>query len=937
MKMRRKVTVPRLYRFLVALAIEPIDRPFALTDLEDEFEVILRRDGMRAARRWYRRQAFRSLAPGVRHRLSRWLRHKPLQSKMRQTSIAIGTTLVPDLPRGGNAMSHVLSDVRFGLRSLTKTPLATLVTVVSLSLGIGATTTVFTVTNALLFRQQGGQTPSEDLVTVYTSEADGDIYGQNSFPDFQNAFDDVTAFRAATAIRLGAVNMGEATPPRRLLAEIVTGDYFRVLGIPLRLGRGFLPEETIVGSAERIVVISHRLWQEQFSESPEALGQTLRLNGHDFTVVGIAPEGMVSRLLALKVDVWVPIGMPGGTFRATPEALENRGDRDFQVVARLKEAATIEQAQAQLSVLGGRLSSAHPDEWTDDRGNARVFTVLSDAESRIPPNLKLAIGALSGFLFAIAGTILLIACTNVAGIFLARAEQRQREMAVRASLGAGRLRLIAMLITESLLPALAGGTAGILLAIAASRAMGTFSLPMGIPIEFDFSVDHRVLAFVFAVSVASCLFFGLVPALRASRPNLVPSLKSVCGSGGRKAGRFGLRNILIVGQVALSLVLLVSAALSIRTVQGATNMDLGFDVERIALMSKRLPREAATPEARVQSAKDLAGQLSAHPEVEEAHLTRVAEGTLFSNLANASVSVGAYEPSESELTTVSYNTVTPGYLKMLGIHLLGGRTFTDADVLGASAVAVVNESFMRRFWPGASGLGRRFTAASRRGGQDLTGEPEKTFEVIGVVADGRYVDIEDTAVPYFWTSLYQDSPEDVLIHVKGRTSAESMLEVLRTEVRLDDDELPMILPSTFEGMTSVAAAMYRILGKILGAGGLFGLILVSVGIYGIVSYSVTQRAREMAIRQAIGAQRAHVVRSVARDGIKLSVVGSLVGLAIAVPLVRVGESTTFGVSPLDPVAFTFGVCLLLAAAVAASLVPARRITKLDPMKLLRED
>jgi len=834
-------------------------------------------------------------------------------------------------------VSSLLNDFRYGARSLLKTPLALLVVVISLGVGIGATSIVFTMTNALMFRHQGGAAPSEDLVTLYTSQPTGDAYGQNSFPDFQDVHREVTAFSKAAAIRLGAVNAGETRPPRRLLAEIVTSDYFDVLGIPLRMGRGFLPEETTVGSAERVVVISHRLWQRQFGGSADVIGETMRLNGRQFTVVGVAPEGMVSRILALKVDVWVPIGMPGGTFRATPEALANRGDRDFQVVARLRDGDTIEQARVQLAVLAGRLSAAHPEEWLDDGGNARVFTLLSDAESRLPPNLKLALGTLSGFLFAISGMILLIACTNVAGIFLARAIRRSREMAVRASLGASRRRLVSMLLAESLLPALAGGAAGILLTLLATRAIGTMRLPVGIPIEFDFSVDHAVLGFALVASVGACLLFGLAPALTASRPNLVSSLKAVSGSVGRIHARFGLRNILIVGQVALSLVLLVGAALCIRTVQGAMTLDMGFNPRRIALMSKRLPEEATAPADRVRAAKEIVSRLSALPGVEEAHVSRGAEATLFSSLANAVVTVDGYESSDMESQTISYNSVTPGYLEMLDMRLLGGRTFTEGAGVGAPAVAVVNETFARRYWLDGTALGRRFAVSSRRGGQDLTGESDVTLEVIGVVADGRYADIEDTAVPYFWTALYQDSPRDVLIHVKGRSSAESMVELLRTEVSLAEDELPMVLPSTFEGMTSVAAAMYRIIGKILGAGGLFGLVLVSVGIYGVVSFAVTQRAREMAIRQAIGARPGDVVRFVALDGVKLSVVGSAVGLAIAAPLVRVGESATFGVSPLDPVAFTVSSLVLLAAAITASLVPARRITKLDPMRLLRQD
>jgi len=927
--------MPRLWKFLMSIVAEPENREFVLADLEDSFEEVRRLHGHGEAMRWCRRQALKSLGPCIFGRVSRSLR-RASQGDSHHSSDGGARRLEARSVWWCNSVFVLLNDFRYGARNLAKTPLAAFVVVVSLGVGIGATSIVFTMTNALLFRHVAGTAPSEDVVTLYTSEADSDAFGQNSFPDFQDARE-LTAFSNAAAIRLGAVNMGEARSPRRLLAEIVTSGYFEVLGVPLRLGRAFLPEETVVGSADRVVVISHRLWQRQFAGSADAIGATLRLNGHQFTVVGVAPEGTVSRILALKVDVWVPIGMPGGTFRATPEALVNRGDRDFQVVARLREGATIEQAQAQLAVLAGRLSAAHPEEWLDDRGNARTFTLLSDAESRLPPNLKVALGTLSGFLFGISGMILLIACTNVAGIFLARAIRRHRELAVRASLGASRIRIVSMLLAESLLPALAGGVLGILLTVAATKAIGTLSLPIAIPIEFDFSVDRAVVGFALAASVGACLLFGLAPALTASRPNLLSSLQATSGSTGRNPGRFGLRNILIVGQVAVSLVLLVGAALSIRTVQGVMNIDMGFNSERIAVMSKRLPGEAVTNAVRVRAAREIIGRLSAHPGVETVHLSRAAEATVFSNLANADVSVDGRPSMDVGERAVSYNTVTPGYLEMLEIRLLAGRTFTPEDAAGAPPVAVVNETFARRYWPDRSALGRHFTAANRRGGQDLTGESDVTLEVIGIVADGRYADIEEPAIPYYWTSLYQDSPREVLIHAKGRSNAEDMVQLLRTEVRLAEDELPMVLPSTLKGMTSVAAAMYAIIGRILGAGGLFGLVLLSVGIYGVVAFSVTQRAREMAIRQAIGARQREVIKSIALDGVRLSVVGTIVGLAIAAPLVRIGESTTFGVSPLDPLAFGASVLVLLGVALAASLIPARRITRSTPMVVLRQE
>jgi predicted permease len=834
-------------------------------------------------------------------------------------------------------MRHILSDLRYAVRTLVKTPLAMMVTVVSLALGIGAATFVFSTTSTILFQSPGGVTTAENLVTVYTSEVDGDLYGGNSFPDYRSIVEEVPALEEAAAVRFGTVNLSEAAPPRPLFAEIVTGNYFDVLGITLPLGRAFLPDESQIGGARRVVVISHRFWQDHFGGNRNMLGRTVRLDGHAFTVIGVAPQGMVSRLLSLHVDVWVPLGIPGGTFRATPKALTNRGDRDFQVIARLDKDATLAQAEAQLTILARRLRDAYPDVWQDNRGEARTVTILNDAEGGMPPTWKAAFGVLSALLFGIAGMILLIACSNVAGIFLARANHRRREMAIRISLGAGRRRLVMMLLTESLLPALSGGALGIAIAVGATRSLNSVRLPLGVPLEFDFALDLRVLAFATLLAVAASLLFGLAPALEASRPDLIPSLKNVSGTAGKRPGRFGMRNFLVVAQVASSVALLVVAGIAIRTLQATTAMDLGFSPDRVAVMSKRLANEGAPPAVMVLAAKDLMAHLASLPDVEAANISRVAEGTILSNLANAEIRVDGLRTMDREMRTVGYNTVTPGYLTALQIAVLRGRTFAKSDVAGRPPVAVVNQALVDRFWPGSSGLGNRFTITNRRMGNDLTDEADQTLEVVGVVANGRFADIEDANVPYFWTSFFQTPYHEALIQLKGRTSAESVLQLLRTEVRLEDDEHSMVTPTTYDEMVAVVTSIYRLVGQVLGSCGLFGLILVFVGIYGVVSLAVTSRTREVAIRQAVGARQTQVIGTVAREGITLSVVGAAVGTLIAAALSRVGDSAVFGVSPLDPVAFAVPLVVLLSAAIAASLIPARRLTKLDLMQTLREE
>ncbi len=918
-----RVKPPRLSRALLSLLLHSRDRRFALADLDEDFERDISRYGAPAARRRYTIQVVRSILPGIRLRL----KHHSHGTRPRRR---------PTPSTRGYSMRHLLTDFRYAFRTLAKAPLAMVVTVVSLGLGIGATTFVFTVTNAFLFRAPGGVATAEDMVTIYTSGSDGELYGGTSFPDYQTILEEVPALERVAAIRYGAVNLGDETPPRRLFAEIVTGNYFGVLGVSLPLGRGFLPEETAIGTAERVAVISHRLWQEELAGDADVIGRTLRMDGHSFTVVGVAPEGMVSRLLGLKVDVWVPLGIPGGTFRATPQALQNRGDRDFQIMARPRPGTSVAQVEAQLSVMAQRLYAAYPEEWQNEMGESRVMTVL-DSDTLVPPTMRAALGVFAGILFALAGMILLIACSNIAGIFLARANQRRREMAVRISLGAGRRRLLAMLLTESLVPALAGGLLGIVIAVGATRTLATVRLPIGIPLEFDFTMDPRVLGFATLVSVLSALVFGLAPALEASRPDLVPSLKNVSGTAGKRPGRFGMRNLLVVAQVASSVVLLVGSGIAIRTLQGATAIDLGFSSDRIAIMSKTLAADEAPPTDVVRAAKDLVAHLGALPDVEAAHISRSAEGTILSDLSNAEIRVGGFTSPNSGEPTVNYNSVTPGYLETLQVPVLRGRSLTNGDRWGATLVAVVNQGFVSRYWPGSGGLGQRFTITNQRSGDDLVQRAEQTFEVVGVVANGRYADIDDDATPFFWSAFYQDPERQALIHLKGRTSAESMLHVLRTEVRLEAGEYTLLVPTTYDEMISLQTAFYGVVGKVLGAAGVFGLVLVVVGIYGVVSFAATARMREVAIRQAVGAKRTQVVQTVARDGIGLSLVGVAVGVGIAALLSGLGESAVYGVSPLDPIAFAVPVGVLLAAAVAASLIPARRITRLDLMQVLREE
>ncbi len=878
--------------------------------------------------------------------LRAWVAHRTRWRGARRARRSARLPASGGLGRGlrgvGSLVENVWQDFRVGLRSLRKSPGVVIITVLSLGFGIGAVTTVFSIANGLLFHPPVGLTDPERIVTVYTSRDDGDPYGRTSFPDYLSVLEGIDALEEVAAFGVRGFVLGGESAPEAILAEEVTGNYFTVTGKPPVLGRGFLPEETEIGRVDRVVIISHDLWLRRFGGVPGVLGRNIHLNQEAYTVVGVAPEGIVSRVVPVKPDVWVPMGIPGTRSNRRIEALEQRGSRHFLVLARMREGAALGQVQAQLSVLSERMRGEYPEVWTDDRSQARVLTAVREKESRINPRARPLFAGITVFFFGASGLILLIACSNVTTLFLARAGRRRQEMAVRASIGASRRRLVGLLLAEGLIPGLAGGAVGVLAAWFALRWIDSLSLPLNIPLSLDISVDGRVLSFAVLVSVGASLLLGLVPALDALRPNLVSSLKGeargtrtvVKGFGIRRPG---LRNPIVVVQCASSLVLVVGAALFLRTLRGATTMDLGLDPERVAVMTKTLPPSEYSPDAGLQYFRDLRTRLSALPGVVDAQLSRCLELTLYQVECQAGIEVQAPDPTATESPRYLRNSVTPGYLEMLRIPLLRGRTLRESDGPDAPPVAVVNETFAQRFWPGEDPVGRRFTVTlSDASGEDGSSEA-RSLTVVGMTRDGKYEDFDEGPTPYFWTSLYQDYAPTVAVSLKGSVSGQAMVPLLRQNVDLDPSEVPLMSPATLESQVSVQFAHLRIASNVLGWGGMFGLALAAIGIYGVVSVAVTERTREMAIRLAMGAERLQVVRHVARGGVTLALVGLVVGLAVVLPLAHLLRSVLYGVGAVDPLALGGGVALLLLSALVASVVPARRATRIDPMKILREE
>ena len=830
-------------------------------------------------------------------------------------------------------MTHLWQDLRVALRSLRSAPLMMTVTVVSLALGIGAVTTVFTIANALLLNTPSGWTDPESLVGLYTSRDDGKLYGRVSFPDYRDLQAAESPLQDAAAYSRGAVNLGTGTASKVLLVEAVTGNYFDVLGIRAALGRTFIAEEASRGSDQRAVVISHDLWQSHFAGDPDMVGREIRLAGQPYDVIGVTPEG-IGQSPFMKLDAWVPVEASVDSGVLGIGDLDERGDRRFSVMGRLREGRTLEEVQAHLGVVGRNLHQTYSVAWQDDRGEPRVFSALSEKDARMDPDRRAVLAVLGVFLFGATGLILLIACSNVASLFLARAHRRRRATAVRLALGANQWRLVTSNLAESLLPALISAVLGFGLAAVAIRAIGSIPSPVAIPLHFDFQMDYRVLGFAILLALITSVLFGLAPALAGSKTDLVPALKSDSTSSGRRPGRFGLRNLLVVGQVAASMVLLASAGLFLRSLSEATVMNFGIDPSRVSVMTKTLPEASAEPGADASYLQELTSRLAALPEVEAAHASRAIELTVVSAPA-VPVGVPGHESASGEVPRVHYNSVTPGYLDMLSVPLLRGRTLRSSDGPDATPVAVINANMAERFWPGASAIGERFTAGERSEVGDES--VATTFEVVGVTADTKVADIDDPPMPYFWTSLYQDPSPKVALLVKGRTSTEDMIQLMYREVEVAENEVTLVPPTALSQMIDLQFLPLRAASVVLGSGGVFGLLLAVLGIYGIISFAVAQRTREVAIRMALGARRSQVLKSIMRDGLVLTAVGLAVGMVIVVPLARLVRSLLFGMSPLDPLAIGGGAGILMLAALLACFVPARQATNINPIGPLREE
>jgi len=810
-------------------------------------------------------------------------------------------------------MNTLWQDIRYGFRMLWKSPGFTLITVLALALGIGANTAIFSVVNTVLLRPL--PYPNADRI-VFMGEWSQQVPEMSvAYPNFLDwreqaqTMEQLGAFRGANYILTG---VGE---PERLDGRQVSAGFFNVLGVTPATGRNFSPDEDKPG-ATPVAMISHGFWQRRLGGDASVINRQLLLNGESFTVIGVLPQTFEWQS---PVDVWVPIGL-----RADQANMTERGNHPgIYVLGLLKPNVTVEQARTEIKSIAARLAEQYPES---NGGNSAVVDSLqSRAVEDIRPALLILLAAV--------GLVLLIACANVANLLLARAASRSKEIAIRTALGAGRSRIIRQLLTESLLLSVMGGALGLLFAMWGIDALLAV-IPDNVPrlLVMGIGLDARVLAFTLGISMLTGLLFGLAPALQASKSNLNESLKDGGRSGSAGASRQRVRNLLVVSEVALSLLLLVSAGLLIKSFMRLQETELGFDPENVLTLRVPLPEARYKENALVENFWDeLLRRVRALPGVESAGLTR---GLPMNGGIESNVMVEGQETTNPKDATVAVNLYAePGYFRTMNIKLLRGRFLSDRDTKDAPLAVMVDEMFVARFFPNADPLGKRLR---------IGGDRAPLRNIVGVFKHIKHYGPDEEGRVEIYTPYKQVSQESfaaanrsLWLAVKTTGDPTSLAPLIRNEVLQIDKDQPISNVETMENIVAATVAPQKFATWLLGIFAGSAMLLAAIGIYGVMAYSVTQRTHEIGIRMALGAAQGDVLRMVVVQGMKLALLGVGIGIIGAVALTRLMSSLLYGVSATDPLTYG-GVSLLLAGvAFLACLIPARRATRVDPMIALR--
>jgi putative ABC transport system permease protein len=819
-------------------------------------------------------------------------------------------------------MNTLLQDLRYGWKMLCKTPALTAVVAITLALGIGANALIFSFVNGFLLRPMPVPHPERIAVLAANQKGDSPFLYSFSYPEFVDFRKQADSFVDLAGYILAQPGLSANGRVDQVLASYVTGNYFSVLGVKPALGRLILGGEENQPGEQPVVVLGYSYWQKRFGGDAGVIGKQVRVNGNQATIIGVVPKQFLGAISVIEMELYMPWSNAASMEQASSNPATDRNARMVRVLGRLKPGVSFSQAQASVNVIASRLAKQYPS--TDGSITVRVYRERLARPAPIANNLVVVIAS---FFLILGALLLLLACVNVANVLLARATVRQREMGLRAALGAGRGRLIRQMLTETILLGILGGVLGVILGEWASPRDAFGLASTSLPLRIDYSFDWHVFAYSFAAALFTGVFVGLWPAFRASRADL----NSILQEGGRSdsagAGRSRLRSALVVAQVAGSLMLLIVAGLFVRSVRRAETMYLGFDPNHVLSLNMD-PHQIGYDEARTtEFYRQLEARARALPGVQA--VSFAFDAPMTGSVKTGTVTFeGQRAPSGQQAPSFFFNSVDPTYFETMRVPLLRGRAFTESDNQMAPPVGIVNQIMADKFWPHQDPLGKSFSLKTSTG-------PSKTLQIVGVVTTGKYLFVAEDPTPFFYVPLAQNYSSARALQVRSSVPPETLVAPVQAEVHKLAPDLPVTEAKTMKQAIGDDLLEYRLGAGVAAAMGAIGLILAVIGIYGIVSFSTAQRTREIGIRMALGGSAGDVIRLILQQGVRMVIIGLGVGMLAALAITRAMTGLLVGVSPSDPLTYATVALLLAAVALLACWIPARRATRVDPGVALR--
>ena len=818
-------------------------------------------------------------------------------------------------------MQALPQDLKYGLRMLLRRPLLTIGISLSLALGIGANSAVFSLVDAVLFRPLNAGDTSR-LVSLYTSDYSGPQYGASSYADYVDFRDRTNVFESLATFTEISTGLKSDQQSDVAYGLLVSENYFDLLGVKAARGRTFQPDDQ--QASQPVVVVSHRLWQQRFGGDSALVGKTVFLNNNSFTISGVTPESFTGTDLGRSPELFVPMHNYA-QLGFEPGFANSRATRQFSIIGRLKPDASEAQAQTSLNMLADQLAGAYPETWKDRNRQTRRISVVAEHYARVPPEVRSVMLGFAGLFTVLVGLVLLIACSNISNMLLARATARQKEMAVRTALGASRSRLIRQLLTESLQLSLIGSILGVLLAPVCIKLLIAVLLPpSATALPIDIGINPRVIVITLTVGLITGLIFGLVPALHASRSDLLLAMKDdspVLHTGSR---RFGIRNLLVMTQISASLLLLVVAGLFVRSLQKAQQIDLGYNPNVLKVRPEVESLDTRDTAARIRFYNELLERVRLLPGVEAASFADFIPSG--GGRRQTTIGVENYTPRADEDMDVLNGVVASDYFKTMGMTLIAGREFTDHDKGGAARTVIVNEALARRYLSGQNALGKY-----------LTIDATTRFEIIGVVKDANAYIFQKDAEPFFYRPMMQERNPAMTLHVRGQGEPMALLPSLRNAVDGMGQNVVLRDAQSLSEVLNESLLMLRVVSTLTALFGVLALSLALVGVFSVVNYSTSRRTREIGIRLALGARRADIMSMIMKEGLFIVGAGVVVGLLLAFASGRLISSLMFADAGSDVLVYVVVALLQIGIALLACFVPAYKATRVDPTDALRHE